>query len=125
MKPIINPLYFYFINVASNLKEAVGLFGGIILSIAICWFIVAGAAKIENRIKDMTWHLKNIKKLVITSTIFIFIAILMPSEATMYKMMVASIVTPNNIQAAGNSVTDIIDYIVNSVDKVINEKESE
>jgi hypothetical protein len=40
-------------------------------------------------------------------------------------MMVASIVTPNNIQAAGNSVTDIIDYIVNSVDKVINEKESE
>lgn len=40
-------------------------------------------------------------------------------------MMAASIVTPNNIEAAGETATDIIDYIVDSVDELIENNEDE
>lgn len=46
-------------------------------------------------------------------------------KKTGYAMMAASIVTPNNIEAAGETATDIIDYIVDSVDELIENNEDE
>ena len=43
----------------------------------------------------------------------------LPSESTCYKMMAAEIVTPDNIEAAGNTAQNIIDYIIESIDKII------
>jgi hypothetical protein len=40
-------------------------------------------------------------------------------------MMAASLVTPNNIEAVGNTATDIVDYIVDSVDKILDDGDKE
>lgn len=68
---------------------------------------------------------KKIKKLFITTLCLIFIGCATPSESTCYKMMAAGIVTPDNINAVGNTATDIIDYIVDSVDQLLEEGEGE
>ena len=49
---------------------------------------------------------------------------LLPSKETSYKILAASMVTPNNIAAVGETAEDIIDYIVESVDTLL-EKEDE
>jgi hypothetical protein len=40
-------------------------------------------------------------------------------------MMAASLVTPNNIETIGNSATDMVDYIVDSVDKILDNEDEE
>jgi hypothetical protein len=41
-----------------------------------------------------------------------------PSEKTMYAMLAASYITEENIDKAGNTVTDMVDYIFDKVDEL-------
>lgn len=63
--------------------------------------------------------LSYVKKFVIMGIITFSLVIITPSEKTCYKMIAATVVTPNNIEIVGNTTTDIIDYIIESVDTLI------
>lgn len=41
----------------------------------------------------------------------------------MYTMLVLDNVTTDNIQAIGKTGTDVVDYITDQIDKVVNDKE--
>lgn len=43
----------------------------------------------------------------------------------MYAMLVLDNVTTDNIQAIGKTGKDAVDYIVNQIDKVVNDKEED
>lgn len=76
---------------------------------------------------DEEWaidFLKKTKSIRILLTIGLVVAMLLPSKEASYKMLVASMVTPNNIATIGETTEDIIDYIVESVDTLL-EKEDE
>ena len=51
------------------------------------------------------------------------ITILTPTTETVYTMMVANEITSDNIQAIGKTGKDMVDYIVDQIDKVVNEDE--
>lgn len=61
---------------------------------------------------------KCIKKIIIAGAIVLTIGGLIPSKETCYKMVVASYVTPVNIELAKGEVTDLIDYIVDKVNEL-------
>ena len=119
MKPIINPWLFYLIDKAGTIAEPL-IFISIMYWIGVILIYLFSADNEE-------WaalFLKKTKLMRILLTIGLIVAILLPSKETSYKMLAASMVTPNNIETVGETTEDIIDYVVESVDTLL-EKEDE
>ena len=119
MKPIINPWLFYLTDVLSGIKWLLVVFFAVVLFLyllAFCFYVL-----------DMSelprWHkLKNIVFLVIP----IIIGLLIPTEKTVYKMLIASYTTPNNIEYVKETGKDLVDYIIekaNELERVQYEKD--
>lgn len=119
MKPIINPWLFYLIGKAEDITAPLILIG--IAFWAFTIYIYFFASDNEEWANNL---LKKTKLIRILLTIGLIIAMLLPSKETSYKMLAASMVTPNNITAAGKTAENIVDYIVESVDTLL-EKEDE
>ena len=129
MKPIINPIYFYLISVCGDLKLAFMLavfIGVVVATICIIVFITMKYKALNYEDEEYAdKHLKVSIKCFIACIIMCFTSCFIPSEDTCYKMMAASIVTPDNITAVGNSAQDITDYIIDTINKISEEKTSE
>ena len=127
MKPIINPWLIYLIDLFDNLK---GLFSialillgcaAVILSI-ICFFSSMDYEQDEGPIVTCK---KYLKKSVIWLCVSSLLFTVTPSKDTMYTMIVLDNVTTDNIQAIGKTGKDVIDYITDQIDKVVNDKEED
>ena len=108
MKPIINPLFFYLISIISTLKIAsifIMIFAGITI-------IIVGIIYFEEVITEKTGK-RILKTATITLIVSMLICIFVPSEDTCYKMMAASIITPNNIETAKDETIKTIEEIAN------------
>lgn len=112
MNPIINPLFFYFISVTGVLR---GLFmiGGFVIAGCICFagFIMC----VDYDIEDI---FKVFKKPVIIALIIGTIGVFIPSENTCYKMLAASLITPDNIEIVKDGTQDLVDYIIDVADQI-------
>ena len=117
MKPIINPWLFYLIDKAEAISEPL-LIIGILGWIGFIGLFIVGAIGDE----DSEKLFKQLKIPRILITIGLIIAMLLPSKETSYKILAAYMVTPNNITVVGETTENIIDYIVESVDTLL-EKE--
>jgi hypothetical protein len=117
---IINPLWFYLISVSSNLQIAC-----VVIAIFAFVFIFVGLLMYPI-LEDMGADLKGWgPKLMIIGIVCTFISILTPSKETCYQMMVASLVTKENIEMTAEAGKEAVDYIVNSIDKLLDEQEED
>lgn len=117
---IINPIWFYLIGVSSNLQIACAVIAIFAL------IIVFIGAPIYQILEDTGTDFKGWRsKLLIIGIICTFISILMPSKETCYQMMVASFITKENIEITAEAGKEAIDYIVNSIDKLLDEQEGD
>lgn len=114
MEPVINPVWFYLTDVIGTLKVAIGY----VLIITFIAFIVEATTDV---LDSKEWKLYKIAFIVLGITAFI--GLLLPSENTCYKMLVASYITPDNLNLFGESVTNAVDYIIESVEKVMTAKQ--
>ena len=114
MEPIINPLWFYLIDTITSTKVIIVTLGSLLL------FVLLFRSFMSNSVEDFTnfWKEKGKKGLLI-SLLLIILGCLIPGTETAYKMLIASFVTPDNIAVAGDSIYNIVDYIIESVDKLI------
>ena len=117
MEPIINPLWFYLIDVLAFFGA-----GARYVGIALIVMTVLGAIFILDRFSEIeTWFKsKTFKKIMTLATIMLIIGMLIPAEEAAYKMLVASLITPDNIAIVGGTMQDIVDYIINSVNELLN-----
>ena len=108
--PIINPMYLYLIEVLHNLD----VINNIIFIVLTFITFVTGVMYI---IDDYTQEqLKPHKgKIIALFAVFLIsgmIAVLVPTKDTMYKMLIASYVTTDNIQIVNEAVkTNLQDYL--------------
>lgn len=116
MKPIISPWTIYFASRADSLKILAGC-------ILICCIIAICIAFIEGDIDygSVLTHKSFMKKCAIVSVISAVTLVITPSTETIYTMAVVNEITPDNIQAIGKTGKDIVDYITDQIDKVVNE----
>lgn len=125
MKPIINPWLIYLIDLFDNLKElltvALFLLGCAAVVLSIIWFF--GSMDYEQDYEAIVACKKNLKKSVIWFCVSGLLFTVIPSKDTMYTMIVLDNVTTDNIQAIGKTSKDVIDYITDQIDKVVNDKE--
>ena len=122
MKPIINPWLIYLASRVDSLK----ILAGCILACAIVAILVVF---IEGDIEygNIFTHKWFMKKCIIASIISSIVLVIVPSTETIYTMAVVNEITPDNIQVIGKTGKDVVDYIVDQIDKVVNkddEKES-
>jgi hypothetical protein len=113
MSPIVSPWWFYLFDIVENLDLVCGLIFGIW---GICWGAYALDSLAFKKEKP-----KLIKTTIAIVTIFSLITIFTPSKKTCYQMVAATLVTPDNISVVGETTKNAIDYIVESVDKVLDE----
>lgn len=120
MKPIINPWLFYLTDVLSGIKWLLVVF----FSVALFVYLFGLSIYLLDMQELPDWHkLKNIVFLVIP----IIIGLLIPEEKTVYKMLIASYTTPNNIEYVKETGKDLVDYIIekaNELERVQYEKNS-
>ena len=118
MKPIVSPWTIYFASRADSLKILAGC-------ILICCIIAICIAFIEGDIDygSVLTHKSFMKKCAIVSVISAVTLVITPSTETIYTMAVVKEITPDNIQAIGKTGKDVIDYITDQIDKVLNDKE--
>ena len=117
MKPIISPWTIYFASRADSLKILAGC-------ILICCIIAICIAFIECDIDygSVLTHKSFMKKCAIVSVISAVTLVITPSTETIYTMAVVNEITPDNIQAVGKTGKDVVDYITDQIDKVVNDK---
>lgn len=111
MEPIINPWLIYFAGISENIQL-------ICVLIAICTFLVAVFHFMDEEKLD--------KIVIIFGIIFMISGIsaaLMPSKETIYTIAVVDRLTPDNIDQIGKSSEDVVDYIVNKIDQIVNDSD--
>ena len=117
---IINPLWFYLISVSSNLQIVCGVIAGLALVIIFISILMYPI------LEDMGAEFKSWRtKLVIIGIVCAFVNILAPSKETCYQMMVASLITKENIEMTAEAGKEAIDYIVDSIDTLLDEQEED
>ncbi len=128
MNPIINPWSIYLINVLSGLKNifiaavVAAIFVGI--GNAIYFLIVVDDPYYDKDNEKYQNKILNIKKCFKKSVVGLIISALLvaitPSKDTMYTMLALDNLTTDNIQAIGKTGKDVIDYVSDQIDKIVN-----
>lgn len=125
MKPIISPWWTYLIDLFDNLKGLLGvalfLLGGAAVALLVIWFF--SSLDYEQDEEHIVACKKYLKKSVIWLCVSSLLFTVIPSKDTMYTMIVLDNVTTDNIQAIGKTGKDVVDYITDQIDKVVNDKE--
>lgn len=120
MKPIISPWLIYFASRADALMTFFGVIAGICGTIALSAFL-AGLMEYGEPFKFK----KIITKSIIGCVAMTIVTIMTPNTETIYTMIVANELTSDNIQAIGKTGKDVVDYITDQIDKVVNDKEED
>lgn len=118
MKPIISPWLIYFASRANNLTTFFGVIAGICSIIAMGAFF-AGLAGYDEPFKFR----KTISKSIIGCVVMTIITIMTPNTETIYTMAAVNEITPDNIQTIGKTGKNVVDYITDQIDKIVNDKE--
>lgn len=108
--PLINPIIFYFIEVFSNLAIFFMIAG-------IAFFIIALCYGMENASSygGDEKALKSFWKYIAIAGVCTFTSLIIPSERTMYKMLLAQYATKENIVQTTDFVIDTIDKAVDKL----------
>lgn len=116
MKPIISHWMIYFASRVDSLKILAGC-------ILVCCVVAIFMAFVEGDIDygSALTHKSFMKKCAITSIISAVVLVITPSTETIYTMMVANEITPDNIQTIGKTGKNIVDYITDQINKIVNE----
>lgn len=108
--PIINPMYLYLIEVLHNL-DAINQIVFFILAMLVCFLVFLYFVEDEAREKIQD----NKSKVILLFMVFIgsgLIAVFVPTKDAMYKMLIASYVTTDNIQMVNDAIkTNLQDYL--------------
>lgn len=120
MKPIISPWLIYFASRANNLTTFFGVIAGICSIIAMGAFF-AGLAGYDEPFKFR----KTISKSIIGCVVMTIITIMTPNTETIYTMAVVNEITPDNIQTIGKTGKDVVDYITDQIDKIVNDNKND
>lgn len=112
MEPIISPVWIYLINFASKIQ----IFSILISVAALFVWVSVYVGAIEfygEEEKSEELRRKWLQNFAIIMIVCVLIFMIIPDKDTMYEMLAASIITPDNISGGE-------DYIINLIAKIAN-----
>lgn len=102
MDPIIPPMWIYLIHLASTLRLT-----AIYILCASLIFVYVGAIELIRESNKKFW----IRTFAITVVVCLLILMLIPDQDTLYAMIAASFITPDNISIGEEHLIDLITKI--------------
>lgn len=105
MEPIIPPMWIYLIHLASTLRFMA--IYTLCASIIISLYIYAGAIDLIRDSNKKFW----LKTFAIAIIVCVLILMLIPDKDTLYAMIAASFITPDNISIGEEHLIDLITKI--------------
>jgi len=118
MNPIIPTWIFYAIEISTGIEQL--CFAAMIL-LGIAFFILTLRWCLDMEYdseEKSNEKLKNVKKMFIMTLIAGAVAIILPSQKTIYTMVLNSYVTVDNISTAKETLTDAVDYMFEKIEQV-------
>ena len=120
MKPIISPWWIYLIDLFNNLKEVLGVALFLLGCTAVALLIIWLFSSLDYNERLIVACKKYLKKSVIWLCVSNLLFTVIPSKNTMYTIIVLDNVTTGIIQAIGKTGKDVVDYITDQIDKIVN-----
>ena len=115
MEPIIPPLWLYAIHVADTVY-GISIFALIISLCALLMFFLNYAVDDpDDTRKQKGLTTKGMKVCLVIIVVSVIVLILVPDRKTMYAMIAASVITPDNISGVEEHIVDLITNIANAV----------
>ena len=116
---VISPWFFYFISVVEGLDLAFWIFAsaGLLVGCTTLVMLIIGELD-EDEISP-----KTAKKIIIGGLIFMFLAILTPSQQTCVQMLIADNVTYERLEMAGNTMEGIYQDILDLAETLMGDEE--
>ena len=112
-EPIISPWIFYWMSVVDNLRSLIGFIGLSATGTTICfcldWIVQLG---------DKNYSVKYKQEIKLFACIGLVCAVLfalIPNEKTLTRMIIASYVTPQNIEIVQGEANKSVDYLINKI----------
>ena len=108
--PIINPMYLYLIEVLHNLDVVNNI---VFITLAFITLVTGVMYIIDDYAREqLEPHKGKMIALFIAFAVSALITVLIPTKDTMYKMLIASYVTTDNIQIVNDAIkTNLQDYL--------------
>lgn len=125
MKPIISPWLIYLIDLVNKFQGIINIalcvLGFAILGLGIAWLLFS--MDYDQYDSIIVTCKKYLKKSIIWFVVSGLLFAVVPSKDTMYVMLTLDNVTTDNIQTIGKTGKDVVDYIIDQIDKIVNEDE--
>ncbi len=122
MKPIISPWLIYLIDLVDKFQVIINIalivLGFTIICLGIAWLLFSMDYDQDDSI--IVICKKYLKKSIIWVVVSGLLFAVVPSKDTMYVMLTLDNVTTDNIQAIGKTGKDVVDYIIDQIDKIVN-----
>lgn len=122
MKPIISPWLIYLIDLVDKFQVIINIalvvLGFTIIGLGIAWLLFSMEYDQDDSI--IVTCKKYLKKSIIWFVVSGLLFAVVPSKDTMYVMLTLDNVTTDNIQAIGKTGKDVVDYITDQIDKIVN-----
>lgn len=116
-EPIISPWIFYWMSVVDNLRTLLSCIAAMAFATAL-WLCLDWIVEFCSSKNDSAKHIQKAKTLacigLVCSILFSFI----PSEKTLTRMIVASYVTPQNIEIMQGEANKSVDYLISKIIEV-------
>ena len=109
MNYIVDPRWFYFVNVVSNLEVLVICAAVVFLAVG---GIIFGVLYAESNFKDFPKETRFGKACVIIGVIMCLAAVFIPSKETLIEMEIARHVTYDSTETAVQMIQEATDYIL-------------
>lgn len=103
----INPIWFYLIGLCDDIIEIAAIISGLCLIGAFVGYLLK-LAGFEEEIEIKL----PIKLFTIIGAISLVIALIVPSSTTVKEMMIASVVTRENVDTTIEDIKELIDYTI-------------
>lgn len=126
MNYIVNPMWFYWINVLNNISFILALviivlFLVLSISTPIVIYNYNEYLEYFNNDKTKESYYKKVFKWIkcgfISLIISSIVIIVIPSEETIYKMMIAKYATSDNVEMVLEKITEGVDYIFDKIEE--------
>ena len=105
--PIVNPIWFYLADTIPNVRY-------VLIAVSVALFIISVGQIDSNKV---------FRKFIIGGFLSLIVGALIPSQETLYKMVAAKAITPNNIKIVsdyvGDTATNVSDNLTDAIKDII------
>lgn len=113
--PIVNPIWFYLADIIPSLGVFLGLLGGGSCIVGLTLLMTSEITKED---------INRCKKCLIPGLIVLLLSFVTPSKDTIYQMIAAKAITPNNIKIVsdyvGDTATNVSDNLTDTIKDIMN-----